>query len=471
MKIKSFRVKVTLILILIILIIISTIWGLSSYLLNLNLKERVKREINSYKRVISYIIELEKWTLEKQIKDYSLWKELGERAVIKKDKTWIKSNLNPWVKNTLGYDVILFTEDRKIITSSFSFPIEKIELTKEIKVSIIKVGKDFYIYGVGPVYDENIKKFYGAYLLFAKKIDSEYIRELEKIIDAKITFIFSNQANRSILEEYYRYPYIHLSIPLNNEFYIVIDKQDPSLYEFNKLLLTILGISLGVILLFSIVFMQILLNHIFKPFERLVDISHNIANGKYDVELMEDREDEFGDFIKVFKHMISKIKEREEKLIFELKETEKLTYLDPLTRLYNRRFLEEKYEYIKRNYDTFVLVFVDLDNFKEINDRWGHELGDKVLIEVAEFFRRNFREYDFVVRYGGDEFCIILVNVDKEKAERILERIKNKFEIEILNFFGFNLSFTYGVAEYPKDGESLDTLVKIADERMYKHKK
>jgi len=72
-----------------------------------------------------------------------------------------------------------------------------------------------------------------------------------------------------------------------------------------------------------------------------------------------------------------------------LKETEKLAYLDPLTKLYNRRFLEEKYEYIKRNYDTFVLVFVDLDNFKEINDRWGHELGDKVLIEVAEFLEET----------------------------------------------------------------------------------
>lgn len=201
-----------------------------------------------------------------------------------------------------------------------------------------------------------------------------------------------------------------------------------------------------------------------------MEVSHKIANGEYEIELIEDRDDELGDFIKAFKYMISKIKEREEKLMWEKRETEKLAYLDHLTGLYNRRFLEERYEDIKRNYSLFSLVFVDLDNFKDINDRWGHELGDRVLVNVSEFFKKNFRDYDILVRYGGDEFCILLLNVNKDTAERIVHRIKEKFEIEIVNSFRFNLSFTYGVAEYPKDGEDLNTLLKVADERMYKYK-
>ncbi len=430
----------------------------------------MEKEVESHKRTFLYIINREKQILKNQIKDYTLWKDLGENAVVKRNRLWIKSNINPWIKNTLGYDVVLFTEDKKIITSSFDFPLNKITLKREIEVSLMKINGNFYLYAVGPVYDENRKIFYGAYLLFARKIDAEYGKGLEEIMGIRLTFVSKDSSNKISLENYYKYPYLHMAVPLENGVYVVMEKEDTSLHGANKMMYIILGISLGIILIFSISLIQALLNIIFKPFEKLVEVSHKIANGEYDIEFIEDRDDEIGDFIKAFKYMISKLKEREEKLMWEKRETEKLAYLDHLTGLYNRRFLEEKYEDIKRNHSLFSLVFVDLDNFKEVNDKWGHEVGDKLLTNVAEFFKKNFRDYDILARYGGDEFCIVLLNVDKDTAEKIVHRIKERFEIEMMSSFGLNLSFTYGIAEYPKDGESLDTLTKIADKRMYKYK-
>ncbi|PNV78887.1 MAG: diguanylate cyclase [Dictyoglomus turgidum] len=443
---------------------------LSFHLLALNLRERVTKEVEAYKRTILYIINREKQILKNQIKDYTYWKDLGENAVIKRDKLWIKSNINPWIKNTLGYDVVLFTEDRRVITSSFNFPLNKIPLKREIEISLMEINKDFYLYAVGPVYDENRKKFYGAYLLFARKVDTEYIKGLEEIMGIRLTFVSKDSSNKVSLEDYYKYPYLHMVVPLEDGIYVVMDKEDTSLHEFNKMILIIFGISLGIILILSISLIRVLLNITFKPFEKLVEVSHKIANGEYEIELIKNRDDELGDFIKAFTYMISKIKEREEKLKWEKRETEKLAYLDHLTGVYNRRFLEESYEDIKRNHSLFSLVFVDLDNFKNINDRWGHELGDRVLVNVSEFFKKNFRDYDILVRYGGDEFCIILLNIDKDTAEKIVHRVKEKFEIEMMSSFGLNLSFTYGIAEYPKDGEDLNTLLKVADERMYKYK-
>jgi len=146
---------------------------------------------------------------------------------------------------------------------------------------------------------------------------------------------------------------------------------------------------------------------------------------------------------------------------------------DPLTKLYNRAFafsyLNQELEKLKRReIKSLCVIYLDLDNFKTINDLLGHSVGDKVLKKVSELLRGNFRKGDVIARIGGDEFIVVITNCYTPK---IVERIENlKREIEE-RFSKFNLSLSYGLAEAPKDGTTVPMLIKVADERMYQNKK
>lgn len=183
--------------------------------------------------------------------------------------------------------------------------------------------------------------------------------------------------------------------------------------------------------------------------------------------------------IQLLKNLLEKITNEYDELIkeqeHELNEIKLESNKDSLTGLYNRKFL---YNYIKkmqieenrRENFSFALIFIDLDNFKPINDNLGHEEGDKVLKEVANILKENFRKDDFIIRFGGDEF-IILINLQNNNIssiKKIINSLRKRVE-EKLN--KYNLSFSYGIAIYPKDGKNLSTLLTKADKEMYEEKK
>ena len=121
---------------------------------------------------------------------------------------------------------------------------------------------------------------------------------------------------------------------------------------------------------------------------------------------------------------ISEIVSREEQLIND-------ALHDPLTSLYNRRGLETKIQrYSKRSSDasTYSLITLDVDRFKQINDHWGHEAGDKVLVEIANIMRDTVRDIDCVSRIGGEEFLILLPAMNMDTAEQVAERIRRRIE-------------------------------------------
>ncbi|POB49769.1 sensor domain-containing diguanylate cyclase [Vibrio vulnificus] len=146
----------------------------------------------------------------------------------------------------------------------------------------------------------------------------------------------------------------------------------------------------------------------------------------------------------------------------EIKKLKKFAYFDYLTKLPNRFLLESEFNYYKSKYNSFNLTFIDLGEFKKINDNFGHEVGDKALIEVSQFLLTLFCD-SFVCRYGGDEF-IILSNINDFSFEKPLNR-----EIDIYGNT-FNIQIHFGTAEYPKDGDCLESMIKIADKIMYDHK-
>ena len=157
-----------------------------------------------------------------------------------------------------------------------------------------------------------------------------------------------------------------------------------------------------------------------------------------------------------------------------------LVYLDDITGLYNQRKLHKDLDEAINNfrsYDApFYILFLDVDHFKKINDKYGHLTGTKVLLHMANLFKETLRESDLIYRYGGDEFVIIIPNIDFQTAMRIGRRILNtvtsrRFEIfNNKNERSFKVSISVGVAGFPKDAKTKDDVLNIADKMMYKAK-
>lgn len=145
---------------------------------------------------------------------------------------------------------------------------------------------------------------------------------------------------------------------------------------------------------------------------------------------------------------------------------------DDLTGIGNRKFFTERLENKIRNINNaFTISILDLNNFKEINDTYGHQEGDWCLKTVAKSLRRNLREEDQVARLGGDEFVIIFNHTNLDDLNRTIERIKEDIlKISKDKYPGIQLSFSYGLARYPADAQDFDSLFSIADTKMYQQK-
>ena len=149
---------------------------------------------------------------------------------------------------------------------------------------------------------------------------------------------------------------------------------------------------------------------------------------------------------------------------------------DALTELPNRLLFEQRLDYgliqAKRHGWKLAILFIDLDKFKDINDTYGHQIGDKVLMLVATRLKVFVRGEDTVSRWGGDEFVCILLNVNLEAdvislAEKIVAHIAEECEFDGIVL---SISATIGIAIYPQDGETADILFKNVDRAMYKSK-
>jgi diguanylate cyclase (GGDEF)-like protein len=155
-----------------------------------------------------------------------------------------------------------------------------------------------------------------------------------------------------------------------------------------------------------------------------------------------------------------------------------LATTDPLTRLYNRRFMNEflarETERSRRSHSTFAVVIADVDDFKRINDTYGHLSGDIVLKAIVRGIISGTREYDIAGRYGGEEFLIIMPEIDKQTTVDVADRMRRNiedYEIEVMNGEMVTVTASFGIASFDEDGNSPDDLLVKADERLYKAKR
>lgn len=161
-----------------------------------------------------------------------------------------------------------------------------------------------------------------------------------------------------------------------------------------------------------------------------------------------------------------------------IQRSERLLYIDDLTGLYNTRYFDfivaNEIRRAERFKSEFTLLFIDLDGFKPINDQFGHLAGSQVLRQVAKLIRDTVREVDIPIRFGGDEFIVMLIGASSEMGAMVAERVRCKVD-ECLFQIGDNrtahVTCSIGVASYPKNGRDKNTLTKIADESMYDSKR
>lgn len=159
-------------------------------------------------------------------------------------------------------------------------------------------------------------------------------------------------------------------------------------------------------------------------------------------------------------------------------EVQDLAYLDDLTHLFNVRYLhlvlDREVKNAQQTQGVFSLLFLDLDYFKSINDTHGHLVGSRLLVEVSRVLKGCVRDNDVVVRYGGDEYTILLRATDSGGALKVAERIRRSMEThQFLAREGFALNVTtcIGVASFPEHAQEKDTLLDFADRAMYRGKK
>jgi len=150
---------------------------------------------------------------------------------------------------------------------------------------------------------------------------------------------------------------------------------------------------------------------------------------------------------------------------------------DPLTGLLNRLYLDQQLEIelsrAKRKSQHLTVILTDLDLFKRINDNFGHQAGDYVLAEFAGFLKNCFRGYDYIYRYGGEEFLILLPDTTEPDALKKAERLRSEIKQLKLKFSGIELpaiSISAGIAVYPSNGSDGRSLIAAADIALYKAK-
>lgn len=161
-----------------------------------------------------------------------------------------------------------------------------------------------------------------------------------------------------------------------------------------------------------------------------------------------------------------------------IEKTRMISITDELTQISNRRHfmneLEKEIERAKRFSRNLSLLILDIDKFKYYNDTYGHIFGDKVIQSVARSLAETIRKIDFVARYGGDEFVVLMPETEKAMANIFAERVKKKFSE---NFFEnkkiplkLKISLSIGIASFPGDAKTVDELMHNADLALYKAK-
>jgi len=257
----------------------------------------------------------------------------------------------------------------------------------------------------------------------------------------------------------------------------------------------------AIILLFAIFISGFISRKLTRPIRRLHEGTEEITRGNLNYKVGTTSTDEVGQLSRAFDEMTVNLKKSREELeeysknlekkveertrdleidISKRKQAEeklkKFARIDSLTGCYNRGYglelLDRQIKLSHRSQSPLLLAFLDVDNFKDINDIFGHEEGDKVLKEVVKLLKSTLREIDIICRMGGDEFLLIFPDSSLKDSTLIKERLnKNLIKLNQTLKRPYKIELSMGLSCYdPDNPQSIDKLIRIADKKMYEDK-
>lgn len=385
-----------------------------------------------------------------------------------------------------SYTSSAFHENRLINFKHIAYyqnlPINKTTITYHSYKHNINIKSHQNIYG-------SLKDRVIAHIEMTYTLDDNYFLNLSKDLDMNITVSLDKKYHKyasSLLQTHSK-----LMIQQNSEYYMgamSIETQEGTVYIVSTLEKALLISKLNesrknfFLILFIVIFVILILvrflftRELAQPLERLMQQIEKIEHGDYSRSEPLKSHDELQSISENINKLSSTILSRESALKVSQINLEYLSNHDALTNLPNRRFfslrLEHALHLAKRNKSKLAVLFIDLDQFKEVNDSLGHDIGDQLLIKVSKRLTDSLRASDTIARIGGDEFNIMLENLPKYSEidwilQKLLDDFKNAFTC---SGHDIKTSASIGVAIYPEDGEDSVTLIKNADLAMYQSK-
>ncbi|CAH9049665.1 hypothetical protein PSECIP111854_00312 [Pseudoalteromonas sp. CIP111854] len=268
---------------------------------------------------------------------------------------------------------------------------------------------------------------------------------------------------------------------------IVVKMNEAEISESIKKTSIVIYLLEGIILVLAIAIGVSISVYISNPIEKLISHTNKVAKGNFDPYTNVSGLQEVKELSKHFNYMISALKdlndnlnqkvlERTQELNSANQKLKELSIKDPLTGLFNRRHLHDVLSHelnrSTRYKSPLTLCIMDIDHFKTVNDTWGHDKGDEVLIKMAKYLQTTLRDCDTVARIGGEEFCIILPSTRVSASVGLLERIRQ--DISDINFDTcleqFTVTASFGVTLCAGSKNNIDNILKQADLALYKAK-
>lgn len=486
--------------------------------------ERTKKEIFKEIEVLDTIV-----------MDWAVW-DNSYQFMIDKNPEYIKANLSEDTLNNLKVNIMLFIDNKGNLVHGEGYDLQKKEnvpideaLLKYIKdhsllqnndvkyrkSGIITLnGKDLILLSICPILTSAGEGPINGYIVLGANFTEKKIADIGEELNSeiKLTFLKDFEYDRKFFDlkdDKIQIDAVSDQKIIGRAFLDDIDGKHLLLLSIEKNrdinnigeagIKATLWLLLGLFFLFAIIITVILDRGILLRFQELSNDIRKIGEGK-DLSVRLKRQnidDELTDVSNEINGMLgalersqlflskseSALKKAIEKLQDEVLEHEKtqeqikyIAYHDTLTGLPNRNLLNELLVHsitlAERNNKCMAVLFLDIDGFKMINDSKGHGMGDQILQEVAERLLKTLRKSDVIARHGGDEFIVIIEELDNCSgveliANKIINCFQEPFHLENQDYF---LTTSVGVAVYPADGQTPDMLIKNADIAMYKAK-
>jgi diguanylate cyclase (GGDEF)-like protein len=302
---------------------------------------------------------------------------------------------------------------------------------------------------------------------------SSYVNASDPLVQKRINDADSNDVLKLLKKIGNPDEIINLEFPITHNdvqlgrFMVGISRQTLQREFRRQFLVQALWVS-GIVLFLSAAIYGVFRFNVLFPIRKLIAASEDVGRGKYNAVQLKSK-DEFGSLARAFNAMAEQVKNEQAKL-------HRQANFDALTGLPNRMMAFDRINIeisrAKRSRQRFAVLFIDLDNFKNVNDTLGHAIGDELLVAIGTRLQTCLRDADTVARLGGDEFLVLLPDVDNEVgvekvAERLLQSVSQPQEFQGHKVLA---QCSIGIALYPENGDSVQALMANADNAMYQAK-